>query len=36
VFGLVFGAALLGEAVSDRLIVALIGVAIGIWLVNRR
>ena len=36
VFGLVFGAALLGEAVSGRLIVALIGVAIGIWLVNRR
>jgi len=36
VFGLVFGAALLDEPVSPRLIVALAGVAVGIWLVNRR
>jgi drug/metabolite transporter (DMT)-like permease len=36
VFGLVFGAVLLGEPVSARLIVALAGVAVGIWLVNRR
>jgi drug/metabolite transporter (DMT)-like permease len=33
---LVFGAVLLGEPVSARLIVALAGVAVGIWLVNRR
>lgn len=36
VFGLSFGAALLGEALTPRLLLALAGVAIGIWLVNRR
>lgn len=34
-FSLVFGAALLGERVSAALIVALVLVAMGIWLVNR-
>ncbi len=36
VFGLAFGAALLGEQISAQLILALGGVAVGIWLVNRR
>jgi drug/metabolite transporter (DMT)-like permease len=36
VFGLAFGAALLGEQISVQLILALGGVAVGIWLVNRR
>jgi len=34
-FSLVFGAALLGERVSAALIIALVLVALGIWLVNR-
>lgn len=34
-FGLVFGASLLGERVSTALIVSLVLVAVGIWLVNR-
>jgi drug/metabolite transporter (DMT)-like permease len=34
-FSLVAGAALLGERVSAALIIALVLVAIGIWLVNR-
>lgn len=36
VFGLSFGALLLGEALTPRLMLALGGVALGIWLVNRR
>lgn len=36
VFGLVLGAALLGEAVTARLVTALVAVATGIVLVNRR
>lgn len=36
VFALVFGVSLLGEALSIQLIVALLGVAMGIWLVNKR
>ncbi|HWS76026.1 MAG TPA: DMT family transporter [Quisquiliibacterium sp.] len=36
VFGLAFGALLLGEALTPGLLLALAGVATGIWLVNRR
>lgn len=36
VFGLSFGAALLGETLTVKLLLALVGVAGGIWLVNRR
>jgi len=36
VFGLVLGAVLLGEAITARLVTALIAVAAGIVLVNRR
>jgi drug/metabolite transporter (DMT)-like permease len=36
VFGLVLGAALLGEAITARLVTALVAVATGIVLVNRR
>lgn len=36
VFGLIAGALILGEPVGIRLIVALAGIAAGIWLVNRR
>ncbi len=36
VFGLGFGALLLGEALTPKLLLALSGVALGIWLVNRR
>jgi drug/metabolite transporter (DMT)-like permease len=36
VSGLLFGALLLGEPVTPRLLTALAGIAIGIWLVNRR
>jgi drug/metabolite transporter (DMT)-like permease len=36
VFGLVLGALLLGEAVTTRLVIALLAVATGIVLVNRR
>ena len=35
-FGLIFGALVLGEAISMRLVVALVFIAIGIWLVNRK
>ncbi len=35
-FGLVFAALALGEAISLRLTVALVFIAIGIWLVNRK
>ena len=35
-FGLVFGALVLGEAISMRLLVALAFIALGIWLVNRK
>jgi drug/metabolite transporter (DMT)-like permease len=35
-FGLAFAAALLGESISTRLVVALVFVALGIWLVNRK
>ena len=35
-FGLTFGALLLDEAISPRLLVAFCGIALGIWLVNRR
>lgn len=35
-FGLVFGAAVLGEPLTPRLLLALAGVAVGIVLVNRR
>ena len=35
-FGLVFAAIALGESISFRLMVALVFVAIGIWLVNRK
>lgn len=35
-FGLLFGGALLGEPISGHLLAALVGVAVGIWLVNRR
>lgn len=35
-FGLVMGWALLGEAITLQLVLALCGVAVGIWLVNRR
>lgn len=35
-FGLAFGVMLLGEPLTPALVTALIGVAIGIWLVNRR
>jgi drug/metabolite transporter (DMT)-like permease len=35
-FGLIFGAVLLGEHVSPLLIVAMALVAFGIWLVSRR
>lgn len=35
-FGLGFAAALLGEAISTRLAIALAFVAVGIWLVNRK
>jgi len=35
VFGLLLGALLLHEPITTRLLVALAGVAIGIWLVNR-
>lgn len=35
-FGLSFGALLLDEPISPRLLVALGGIALGIWLVNRR
>jgi drug/metabolite transporter (DMT)-like permease len=35
VFGLLMGAALLGEPITPRLMIALGGVSIGIWLVNR-
>ena len=36
VFGLLSGALLLDEPVTERLIVALVAIASGIWLVNRR
>jgi drug/metabolite transporter (DMT)-like permease len=36
IFGLVFAALLLGESISARLVIALVFVAIGIWLVNRK
>jgi drug/metabolite transporter (DMT)-like permease len=36
VFALTFGVALLGEPLSPQLVTALSGVAVGIWLVNRR
>jgi len=36
VFGLLFGALLLDEPVTARLLLALGGVVVGIWLVNRR
>jgi drug/metabolite transporter (DMT)-like permease len=36
VSGLLFGTLLLGEPVTARLLVAVAGIAIGIWLVNRR
>jgi drug/metabolite transporter (DMT)-like permease len=36
VFGLVLGALLLGEAITTRLVIALVAVAAGIVLVNRR
>ena len=36
VFGLGFGALLLGEVLTPKLLLALAGVALGIWLVNRR
>ena len=36
VFALIFGVGLLGEALSAQLLLALCGVAIGIWLVNKR
>ncbi len=35
-FGLVFAAIALGEAISLRLVIALVFIAIGIWLVNRK
>ena len=35
-FGLMFGALMLGEAISTRLIVALVFIALGIWMVNRK
>lgn len=35
-FGLVFAAIALGESISLRLVIALIFIAIGIWLVNRK
>lgn len=35
-FGLVFGAVLLGEPITARLAIAMAGIAVGIWLVNRR
>ncbi len=35
-FGLLMGWALLGEAITLQLVLALCGVAVGIWLVNRR
>jgi drug/metabolite transporter (DMT)-like permease len=36
VFGLLLGAWLLGEPITPRLVVALVAVAAGIWVVNRR
>jgi drug/metabolite transporter (DMT)-like permease len=36
VFGLLLGSALLGEAITTRLIIAVVTVAAGILLVNRR
>lgn len=36
VFALVFGVGLLGESLSAQLLLALSGVALGIWLVNKR
>lgn len=36
VFGLLLGALLLGEPITTRLVVALVAVAAGIWVVNRR
>jgi hypothetical protein len=36
VFALVFGVGLLGEALTVQLVVALVGVGVGIVLVNRR
>lgn len=36
VFGVLFGATLLGEPITARILIALAGVALGIWLVNRR
>jgi drug/metabolite transporter (DMT)-like permease len=36
VSGLVFGVLLLSEPVTGRLLLALAGIALGIWLVNRR
>lgn len=36
VFGLIFGALLLDEPITTRLVVALVAIASGIWLVNRR
>lgn len=35
-FGLVFAAIALGESISLRLVIALVFIAIGIWLVNRK
>lgn len=35
-FGLLFGWVLLGEAITPQLVLALVGVAAGIWLVNRK
>ena len=35
-FGLVFGVALLGDPLTLPLMGALVGVTVGIWLVNRR
>ena len=36
VFALIFGVGFLGEALSLRLVLSLSGVAVGIWLVNKR
>ncbi|MBN8487705.1 MAG: DMT family transporter [Burkholderiales bacterium] len=36
IFGLVFGAALLDEPLTARLLVAVAAVSTGIWLVSRR
>ena len=35
-FGLLLGWAILGEAITVQLVLALVGVALGIWLVNRQ